>query len=133
MNDLGSGCVQRFVKGRCAFAVLSVLVASTALVTPRSAEAKPEGRHERVSSSCADEATTRSRGTGEKAPLRIVNATAHAVHLYWLDFGGKRRPYGTLAPNAVTTEDTYRGHAWIATDEGETCKALAIAGDGHEL
>ena len=79
------------------------------------------GRATPLSPEVAPSATTR---TGAETLLTILNRTQGEVSLFWLDFDGHRKPYGTLKPGESRTQHTYSGHLWLVTDkEG---KALAV-------
>ena len=76
---------------------------------------------------CGLEANLRSRN-GAPIALRITNATERPVHIYWLDYHGNRKSYGSVAPGESADHRTYEGHAWVATDDAGQCAALALAG-----
>ena len=50
------------------------------------------------------------------------NQRDSAVSLLWVDFDGKRQPFGHLQPNETRLQETYSAHSWIVTD-----------GDGNDL
>ncbi len=53
----------------------------------------------------------------EKSMLHFFNTRRDAVKLWWVDPRGARKPYGTVAPNGDSMQQTYAGHAWLVTDE----------------
>ena len=61
----------------------------------------------------ASGATTR---TGPPTELHIVNRTRGPVSVYWMDFEGHRKLYGTLPPGGELPQSTYAGHVWVVTD-----------------
>ncbi len=62
----------------------------------------------------APQASTR---TGAETHLTFVNGSEQTVELFWLDSGGRRRSYGTLAPGGERRQPTYAGHLWLVADE----------------
>jgi hypothetical protein len=52
----------------------------------------------------------------ERATVRFANDTGNDVQLFWIDFQGERKPYGTLAPGTRRTVETFVSHPWLATD-----------------
>ncbi len=61
----------------------------------------------------------RVRGSGATT-VRFVNRLEGGVELFWRN-GGRRYPYGTLAPGDTRRQQTHIGHVWILVDA-----------DGHE-
>jgi dipeptidyl aminopeptidase/acylaminoacyl peptidase len=64
----------------------------------------------------------RSPGGGAETEISVRNAWTNDVTLFWLDFEGRRVPYGTVAPGARCVRSTYAGHVWLVAAE-----------DGREL
>lgn len=62
-------------------------------------------------------------------PAQIVfqNSTKHPLELVWIDFQGRRRPYGVLAAGAMRAQPTWIGHAWLLT--GDVEHGPFVAGD----
>jgi dipeptidyl aminopeptidase/acylaminoacyl peptidase len=55
-----------------------------------------------------------TRRTGGETSLTFINRTSEEITLYWLDFEGRRREYGKLAPGATRAQHTFAGHVWLA-------------------
>jgi hypothetical protein len=53
----------------------------------------------------------------EKTMLHFFNTRRTAVKLWWVDFRGIRKAYGTIAPSGDSMQQTFAGHAWLVTDE----------------
>ena len=64
--------------------------------------------------------TPRSRSGGPESMLTFSNTSNAPVRLFWLDEGGARVPYGTLAPGATKLQHTFAGHSWLAAREDGT-------------
>jgi hypothetical protein len=79
--------------------------------------------------SCSLEPRLRSR-LGPETKLRIVNDTPAPMQLWWLDYAGRRRSFGSLAPGQSALKLTYAGHVWIATDLQGRCEGAAVATNG---
>jgi hypothetical protein len=56
-----------------------------------------------------------SARTGATSGLRFVNELDSEVSLFWIDAGGKRSLYGTIAPGSEREQHTYEGHVWIVS------------------
>jgi len=69
-----------------------------------------------------------SARTGATSGLRFVNELDSEVSLFWIDAGGKRSPYGTIAPKSEREQHTYEGHVWIVSRADGTDLASVEAG-----
>ena len=54
--------------------------------------------------------------TGEETALRLHNATAGPVDVYWVNESDARIFYGRLRPDESREFHTYAGHVWLVTD-----------------
>jgi dipeptidyl-peptidase-4 len=61
----------------------------------------------------------RSRGGGESMDVRIENRTDLDLQLVWLDPGGDRRAYGSVAAGTRRSQHTFSGHAWLLLDDAQ--------------
>ncbi|MBL9001017.1 MAG: prolyl oligopeptidase family serine peptidase [Phycisphaerae bacterium] len=82
-------------------------------------------------------APRRSRDGGGDTTITFINKTAGNVRMFWIDGGGRRRPYATIAPGESHSQHTFAGHAWVAVDadgqdlaffEGEDAASVAEIG-----
>jgi dipeptidyl aminopeptidase/acylaminoacyl peptidase len=48
--------------------------------------------------------------------IQIRNDLDQAVDLFWMDFEGRPRPYGSIQPGGIQSQSTFPGHSWLATD-----------------
>jgi hypothetical protein len=55
-----------------------------------------------------------SQNSNTALPVTFDNETDQNVELFWLDFQGFERSYGTIAPGASLVMNTYATHPWIA-------------------
>ena len=51
--------------------------------------------------------------------IAIKNALPQPVELFWIDFQGVPKPYGTLAPGESRGQSTFAGHSWAASFDGK--------------
>lgn len=59
----------------------------------------------------------RSTGGTEETEVLFENRTAAPVRIFWVDTGGQRKEYGTLAGGGTRRQHTFAGHAWLVTTE----------------
>jgi hypothetical protein len=55
------------------------------------------------------------------------NRTSDELHLYWLDYQGKRRSYGTVPPLGSQVQNTFATHAWLTTDHKGKVLSVHVA------
>ena len=85
----------------------------------RAASAEKLGLPEtgRLSTSAQSSLTpARTRRNGEETAIRLHNATAGPVDVFWVNEEGARLPYGRLRPGETKEFHTYAGHVWLVTD-----------------
>ena len=63
----------------------------------------------------------------DRTTITFVNLSASAVKLYWINFQGARIFYSHLSSNYMVPQQTYAGHTWLLTDDGDSCKAVFVA------
>jgi len=61
----------------------------------------------------ADEPKLRSLSSTDPTCLIFVNRTATDYALFWLDFEGKRKPYGILHAGEKQGQNTFATHPWV--------------------
>jgi hypothetical protein len=76
----------------------------------------------------AEEGTVRSKGGQPATEIVFVNRARQPLRLFWLDFDGKRKPYGTVPPGGIGSESTYAGHAWLVEREGGAAAGIYVPG-----
>lgn len=67
----------------------------------------------------SEEVHLRSLNSDTATTLQFVNKTAAPVKLYWLDYEGRRKPYGVIPPFGRQSQSTYVGHPFLLTDPFE--------------
>ncbi len=63
--------------------------------------------------SALEEGNVRSLESRSKSTLHFVNLTSKELKLYWLDYSGRRRAYGTIPAGKEVTRATYLTHPWL--------------------
>ncbi len=76
-----------------------------------------------------------SVNTGAQTSLNFINRTPGDVELFWIDAGGDRRPYGTIAAGGAHEQNTYAGHVWLVTNPagGQLAVFVAPANGGNAI
>jgi len=75
--------------------------------------------------SCSREATTRSQVAVGPTNYTIVNRTATALTVHWLDYDGRRRRWYEVAPGGTHTHrGAYSTHPFVAADPAGNCIRL---------
>ena len=75
-----------------------------------------------------------SRDGGEEINLTFENRLDREVALFWIDTGGIRVRYGSLAPGQQREQHTFAGHTWLVTElDGEKAIACFAAEAGNRL
>ncbi len=75
-----------------------------------------------------------SRNGGDETNLTIENRLNREVALFWIDTGGNRVRYGSLAPGQQREQHTFAGHVWLITElDGEEAIACFAAETGNRL
>jgi len=69
----------------------------------------------------------RSEGGSEETEILFENRTEATIRLFWVDGGGQRKEYGTVAPGASRRQHTFAGHAWLVTTEQGKALAAFVA------
>jgi hypothetical protein len=65
-------------------------------------------------------AGAKSAAVNTKARLMFTNNTAQKLKLFWIDYLGKARAYGTVSPYSKAIQKTFVGNVWrVETDKGK--------------
>jgi hypothetical protein len=67
----------------------------------------------------AVEGTIGSINSKIAAELTFVNQSGRTIKVYWLDYGGTRKHYRTLAKGESYVQQTFVSHPWVVTDEDD--------------
>jgi hypothetical protein len=73
------------------------------------------------------EGKVRSADASRKAQLVLVNRDSGSYRIYWLDYDGKRKGYGTLGPHEKKELQTFISHPWLLCDDAGHPFALFVA------
>ncbi len=77
---------------------------------------------------CDEEGMLRSIHGKTRSTVSFQNDGEHSLKLYWLDYDGKRQPYGTLEPHPPepVTQPTFLTHPWLVADATDRCLAIYL-------
>ncbi len=82
--------------------------------------------------SCEEENAVRSWLHNQRASITFTNDRATEASLFWLDYEGKRRPYGVVKPGVSASIASYVTHPWLLADSIGRCLAVIVA-DGDTV
>jgi hypothetical protein len=88
------------------------------------APAPPAASPAAASINCKEEGTLRSLEGNVQTSIVFTNKENRPIHVYWLDYDGKRILYETLGTGQVFSIQTYVTHPWLITDAKDNCKAI---------
>ncbi|MGO8700870.1 MAG: hypothetical protein ACLQVY_24525 [Limisphaerales bacterium] len=103
-----------------AFALLDDLYSGRIAITARVWKLLPLVDPDRISA-------LRSGQSDRATILTARNLRASKCEVFWLDFSGKRVPYGEMQPFSVWSGHTYATHSWLFTDEHQQPLAAVVA------
>jgi hypothetical protein len=75
----------------------------------------------------AREAFLRSHDSDTPSTIIFHNNTGQMLQLYWIDYQGRRKPYGWVPPHAVDERSTFATHPWLCVDKSGHVVALFVA------
>jgi hypothetical protein len=78
-----------------------------------------------------DETRLRSLASKEPTALLLVNRTSTDYSLFWLDFEGKRKPYGILHAGENLVEHTFATHPWLVARPDGQAVGIYVPGKLH--
>jgi WD40 repeat protein len=90
--------------------IVAVLLFSAGLGVAKAASKHP-----------AEEMRIKSPGDkdGRRTSITLRNKSGKTVNVYWIDFTGERKLYGTLRDGEDYQSGTYVCHPWLVTDEAD--------------
>ena len=65
---------------------------------------------------------------GKPVRVTFANLSSRPVRLYWLDYQGRRKPYGSLAAGKKLRLKSYSRHAFVVADERGRALAVFVVG-----
>ena len=79
----------------------------------------------------ADEGKLRSEKSEKASEITFDNRTAGDLELYWLDFNGKRQPYGKVAAGKKESRETFQSHPWLVAKPDGTVVGIFVPTAGR--
>ena len=76
--------------------------------------------------SCDLEPTLRSVRGVVPTVLRLENGRAETLQLFWLDYEGKRKSYGSVAPASIREMRTFLTHPWVLVSPSGACVEILL-------
>lgn len=90
------------------------------------------GRTDPPHSSCGDLAESVSETWDTPVPITVVNETADARQMDWVNYGGERVTYATIEPGGSVTIQSYASHPWVFADDSGGCRSMVVATAGMD-
>ncbi len=75
----------------------------------------------------------RSRAGRGDTEVIFANGLEAPLSIFWIDEGGVRQPYGSVAPGETKRQHTYVRHAWVLVDESGRDRGAFVAEKEHRL
>jgi surface antigen len=75
---------------------------------------------------CGQERSLRSIEGVTLSAIEFVNNRFESVKIYWLDYQGQRRFWGTLNARRAYVQGAYLTHPWVVTDLLDRCLAIFL-------
>lgn len=88
--------------------------ASAVSINQQDADDQPEPYVGGLAQIAQHNSNLKSLNSSTPLPVSFDNETDQLIELFWLDFAGHERSYGTIAPGASLFMNTYATHPWIA-------------------
>jgi hypothetical protein len=114
-----------------AILVLLLLALAIAMVLARLPPAMPVGGDPSeiglAPRAAGDETGLKSPASDTVTRVRFENRSGRTLDLYWLDFEGHRKHYGTIAAGGEIAQPTYVGHVWLLADQNGDAVAIFVA------
>ena len=76
----------------------------------------------------AEEPKLRSLSSTDATSLILVNRTTTDYALFWLDFEGKRKPYGTIHAGEKQGHSTFATHPWLLAKPDGSVAGIYVPG-----
>ena len=75
----------------------------------------------------SEELNLRSQLSDVPTKLKLVNRTSKTVDVFWLDFDGHRKSYGSIEPGDILVQQTFATHPWVLADRKGADLAVFVA------
>ncbi|MER8822625.1 hypothetical protein NKH70_22880 [Mesorhizobium sp. M0991] len=80
--------------------------------------------------SCSEEGSRHSVSYKRKVVIEFRNNSSMTTSLYWLDYYGARKSYGTVGPGQSLEINTFVTHPWLVADENGNCLEIVLPEKG---
>lgn len=77
---------------------------------------------------CSAEVQLKSPSSDKVVQLRFINNGVLPVHIFWINYFGKRELYHVLKPGLSVPQTTFVGHVWVVAGADDKCQQIFIAG-----
>jgi hypothetical protein len=84
-----------------------------------------------VARSPDEERKLKSLSSGEPTVVAFDNRTSSDLSVFWLDFQGKRTPYGQIPAGDRMSQKTFATHPWLLARPNGTTMAIFVAMKNH--
>jgi hypothetical protein len=110
--------------------------ASTAPSTPRTeasttttgaSASSTAGTTELQAQDCSRAPSLKATSDTSETEIEIVNHSSRVIKAYWLNYDGKREPYGSLQPQESQEFVTYATHPWLIANSSDECISIFVA------
>jgi hypothetical protein len=101
--------------------IIALLVAA-AVMLPTAGMARP----------CPSEAQLSSISSSQRTSISFTNEGNEAFRVYWIDYDGKRKSYGSVLPGTMRRFDTFATHPWVVVDADDNCRGVWFADTGGQ-
>ena len=68
----------------------------------------------------------KSTGSSPKLTMRVFNERDDTVTMYWVNYSGGTRSYGTISPGGNWAVTTYGTHPWLIVDSSDEIVGIYI-------
>jgi hypothetical protein len=124
VDDLWKASRKLVIAFQTLFVVAASLAAVLAWVYMRGSSVSSSSGSGPAPIKCKEEGTLRSLEGNVQTTVAFTNKGSQPIRVYWLDYAGKRIPYGTFGTNQVFSTQTYVTHPWLIADAKDNCRAI---------
>jgi hypothetical protein len=77
---------------------------------------------------CSMESTLNAIAAKQRVSMTVLNQTGGEITLFWLDYHGDRKAYGTIRDGHTREQDTFVTHPWVLADATGKCLEIVLPG-----
>lgn len=104
--------------------------ASTPLKSSPTPFASPVPVPRPATPACSAESGLKSPASDKVVRLTFANTSNSTVHMFWINYDGKRELYHVLKPGTTATQVTFADHLWVVAGADDVCRQIVVAGEG---